>query len=103
MSRKFRSNPFETSPEDEAARLESVRAERIASGRTTRRERWEALGTGDDGVIANTIMDTVENVTREGGPLDEMVKGAGFEDPNAEIGALAAGITHRFRGDRPQK
>ncbi len=60
---------------------------------------FDLEGTEDDGRILNAIMDVVERVTRDGGPLDQMAEGA-FGDPDAEMGSLAAGIGHRFLGRR---
>lgn len=100
MSKTWKDNPFELSPDQKAERVARARAERIGRGRVSRQERWDALGTGEDGRVLNLIMDGVDKATRDGGPLDQMAEGAGFADPDAEIGALAAGVSEKVRDIR---
>lgn len=96
MSRTFKANPYELSPDQKEARKAEARAERLARREQEEDRHWEeGTGPASDGRVLNAIGDGSNRLMD--GPLADMARGAGFEDPDAELGSLIAGAGEQIR------
>lgn len=101
MSKTFKVDPFELSPDQKAARLAQAKADRLSRRERIEDEAWEAgTGPASDGRVLDAIGNWGnQRAMGDGGVLDRTASRF-FEDPDANMGGLIAGAGEMIRGSR---
>ncbi|HEX5455755.1 MAG TPA: hypothetical protein VFW77_00115 [Candidatus Saccharimonadales bacterium] len=101
MTRTFKVQPFELSPEQKEERIAEARAYRLARRESEEERHWEeGTGPASDGRVLDAVGNWGDQrAMGDDGILDRTARRF-FEDPDANMGALIAGAGERMkRGD----
>jgi hypothetical protein len=98
MARTFKADPFELSPDQKAARKAEARAERLARRAREEDRHWEAgTGPASDGRVLDAIGNWGNQRAMGNEEVLDRTTKHFFEDPDAALGGLAAGVGEQIR------